>query len=136
MAAATELDFALASFWEFARIWKSGKKCKFTLSCDGGVGEIHLVAGLGAAEEPHFPFHGSRAQRKKTPSQLRREERRRNARQAEKALVEANAVKTREAGLQVDQKVIDLTNGAAEEATDGEEDNAAKAAEAIEHHEK
>ena len=26
--AATEHDFALASFWEFALVWKAGKHCK------------------------------------------------------------------------------------------------------------
>ena len=86
MAAVSELDFALASFWEFARIWRSGKKCKLNLSCDGGVGELHLVAGLGAADERHFPPQDIQQQRrKKTPSQLRREERRRKERQSKEA---------------------------------------------------
>ena len=77
MATATELDFALASFWEFARIWRAGKRRKLILSCDGGQGEVQVVAGLGASEETHSHpqkthVHGYR--RKKTPSQLRREE--------------------------------------------------------------
>ena len=50
---ATELDFAQASFWEFARIWHAGPKCMLTFNCEGGRGEVDLVAGLGAAEEPH-----------------------------------------------------------------------------------
>ena len=90
---ATELDFALASFWEFARIWRSGKKCKLVLSCDGGVGDLQLVAGLGAAEEDHFPPQVNKQQRrKKTPSQVRREERRRNERQGKKVGAEVEAV--------------------------------------------
>ena len=53
------------------------------MSCDGGQGEVQVVAGLGASEETHSHpqkthVHGYR--RKKTPSQLRREERRRNER--------------------------------------------------------
>ena len=87
--AATELDFALASFWEFARIWKAGRSCKLVLSCDNGHGEVRVVAGLGAAEEPHFTPNviqqSQKYRRKKTPSQLRREKRRREERVAEKA---------------------------------------------------
>ena len=88
VVAATELDFALASFWKFARIWKVGKNCKLTLTCNQGQGEVHLVAGLGAADEQHLPLDGLRSQkyrRKKTPSQLRREERRRDERNAVQA---------------------------------------------------
>jgi hypothetical protein len=81
MAGPRELDFALASFWEFVKIWKSGNKCKFLLTCDGGHGQVELVAELGAAEDHHFPPPQNK-RRKKTPSQLRREERRRNERSA------------------------------------------------------
>ena len=89
--AATELDFALASFWEFARIWKAGRSCKLVLSCENGHGEVQVVAGLGAAEEPHFPpiQQAQIYRRKKTPSQLRRETRRREERVAEKAAVDS-----------------------------------------------
>ena len=55
--AATELDFALASFWEFARLWKAGKPCKPILTCYQGHGEVQLVAGLGAADEQHLPIY-------------------------------------------------------------------------------
>ena len=56
------------------------------MSCDGGVGELHLVSGLGAAGEHHFPPQDFQQQRrKKTPSQLRRGERRRNERQSKEA---------------------------------------------------
>ena len=97
MAAVSELDFALASFWEFARIWRSGKKCKLVLNCDGGVGELHLVAGLGAAEERHFPPQDfKQQQRKKTPSQLRREERRRKERESKQVEAEVEAVEVSE----------------------------------------
>jgi hypothetical protein len=51
--AATELDFALASFGEFARIWKAGKNCKLVLTCNHGQSEVKLVAGLVAADEYH-----------------------------------------------------------------------------------
>ena len=92
--AATELDFALASFWEFARIWKAGKHGKLVLTCTDGQGEVQLVAGLGAADEHHLPHHVQRSQnrRKKTPSQLRREERRRNERKVEQVRKDAEAV--------------------------------------------
>ena len=117
MATASELDFALASFWEFARIWRSGKKCKLNLSCDGGVGELHLVAGLGAADEPHFPPQDIQQQRrKKTPSQHRREERRKKERQSKEA--ENKAV---EAG----QEAENIRNIVTEEETK-DENTAAK----------
>ena len=109
MAGPKELDFALASFWEFVKIWKSGNKCKFLLTCDGGQGRVELVAELGAAEDLHFlapplPYNG----RKKTPSQLRREERRRNQRTAEEA--ECDAVRTVEkiAGAVVAEKATEV----------------------------
>ena len=88
MATATELDFALASFWEFARIWKAGNRCKLVLSCFHGQGEVQVVAGLQAADHPHPPLQNYQAQRHlrtKSPSQLRREERRRIERLAAKA---------------------------------------------------
>ena len=81
MTGLREQDFALANFWEFVKIWKSGKKCKLLLTCDGGHGRVELVAELGAAEDPHFPPPQNK-RKKKTPSQLRREERMRNERLA------------------------------------------------------
>ena len=120
MAAATELDFALASFWEFARIWRAGRNCKLVLSCDHGHGEVQLVAGLGAAEEQHFrPQEAQvhRYERKKTPSQLRREERRRNERKTEKAFQVAE--QAREAVL--DEQPGQKDQEAAEQATDDDE---------------
>ena len=112
MAAPTELDFALASFWEFARIWRSGRKCKLELHCDEGQCEVRLVAGLGAAEEPHFPsnFQADNFKRKKTPSQLRREQRRRLERRNPHVEV---AVKAAEAPLA--EKQEDVNNDAEEE---------------------
>ena len=101
MAAATEpeLDFVLASFWEFGRIWRAGKTCTLVLSCDGGRG---VVAGLGAAGEAHLPPQVIQVQkhgRKKTPSQLRCEERRRNEKKAEKATQGEAAAQAKDSGL-------------------------------------
>ena len=119
MATASELDFALAGFWEFARIWRSGKKCKLILNCEGGVGELHLVAGLGAAEEPHFPPQECKQyQRKKTPSQIRHEEHRRKERLNKKEEAEVEAVEARKEA----ENIMDneLQNAEKADIVDGE----------------
>ena len=134
MAAITELDFALASFWEFARIWRAGRKCKLIFTCEGGHGEVHVVAGLGATEEPHFPPVDGQVQgyrRKKTPSQLRREERRRVEKRAEKAQVgKVNEAKPADKVSQADG-YVDTDKASLEEKNVAEEESmkAAKATE-------
>ena len=133
MAAATELNFALASFWEFARIWKAGKSCKLILSCDLGRGEVQVVAGLGAADEPHLPLQDFQAQkygRKKTPSQLRREERRRKERKAAKAkqdeLIALNSGLLADQARQKDDIVNVNVEAEAEEALNTNRDTTAE----------
>ena len=52
---------------------------KFLLTCDGGQGLVELTADIEAAADHHFLLPP------KTPTQLRRDERRRNERSAAKA---------------------------------------------------
>ena len=78
------LDVAVSSFWQLARHWKSGEKAKLELACEGGNLHIQLSAMLGHPDHLHFPAsspptppsHPSSCKRK-SPSQLRRKERRR-----------------------------------------------------------
>ena len=116
--ASTELDFALASFWEFAKLWKAGRTCKLVLSCNGGHGEVHLVAGLGAAVDLHLPPPVKAFKRKKTPSQLRREARRHQER-AVKVLNDEKQVATE--GQNVDVKATDANHSDKKENKEAEE---------------
>ena len=75
MAANSELDFALASFWEFAKMWKSKASSKLIFSCEDGRAHVELVAKLGLPDDHHVPQPPF--QRRKTPAQLRRSEKRR-----------------------------------------------------------
>ena len=80
------LDVAVASFWQLARHWKQGEKAKLELSCGDGSLHMQLSAVLGHPDQPHFPHSSppqppsppfSAPKKKKSPSQLRRQERRR-----------------------------------------------------------
>ena len=122
VATPTELDFALANFWEFAKIWRNGRKAKLILSCNEGHGQVQLVADLGAADEPHF-VRQQVFTKKKTPSQIRREERRRQDRQAEKASELAGNALRAEQAEQTDEAKENPTD--AEEAVEGLNDTAA-----------
>ena len=70
----SNLDVAVAAFWQLARHWKNGEKAKLELSCEGESLHIQLSAKLGPPEQQHFP---DPPVKKKSPSQLRRQERRR-----------------------------------------------------------
>ena len=70
MAETTELDFALASFGEFAKMWRNKDSSRL------GTGHVELVANLGPPGDQHESHH-FQAQRRKTPAQLIRSEKRR-----------------------------------------------------------
>ena len=74
----SNLDVALSSFWQLARHWKQGDTAKLELSCEAGSLHLQLSAKLGHPDHIHFPQSlNSSSCKKKSPSQLRRQERRR-----------------------------------------------------------
>ena len=82
------LDIAVSSFWQLARHWKSGESAKLELECEGGNLNIQLSARLGHPDSVHFPTPSPASTqsscKRKSPSKLRRQKRRR-----EEALHEA-----------------------------------------------
>ena len=81
----SNVDVAVTSFWQLARHWKQGEKAKLELSYEDGNLHMHLSAVLGHPYQPHFPHppppdHAPSPPlatvKKKSPSQLRRQERR------------------------------------------------------------
>ena len=89
----SNLDVAVATFWQLARHWKNGDKAKLELSCEGESLHIQLSARLGPPEQQHFPDPPQiiPSVKKKSPSQLHRQERRR-----QEALSKANLTTTKE----------------------------------------
>ena len=90
----SNLDVAVATFWQLARHWKNGDKAKLELlSCEGESLYIQLSARLGPPEQQHFPDPPQiiPSVKKKSPSQLRRQERRR-----QETLSKANLAKSKE----------------------------------------
>ena len=81
----------MATFWQLARHWKNGDKAKLELSCESL--HIQLSARLGPPELQHFPDPPPiiPSVKKKSPSQLRRQERRR-----QEALSKSNMATTKE----------------------------------------
>ena len=85
----SNLDVAVSSFWQLARHWKQGDKAKLELTCEVGSLHMQLSAALGHPDHPHFPYppppppptplapSSPILKKKKSPSQLRRQERRR-----------------------------------------------------------
>ena len=82
----SNLDVAVATFWQLARHWKNGDKAKLELSCEGESLHLQMSARLGHPDQPHFPPPSPPppppssfipSSKKKTPSQIRRQERRR-----------------------------------------------------------
>ena len=74
------LEVALGSFWQLARHWRQGESAKLELVCEDGNLQIQLSAKLGHPDHIHFPDIcpiPSPNIKKKSPSQLRRQERRR-----------------------------------------------------------
>ena len=85
----SNLDVAVSSFWQLARHWNQGDKAKLELSCENRSLHMQLSAVLGHPDQPHFPHppppHSPPhppppsfppVPKKKSPSQLRRQERR------------------------------------------------------------
>ena len=91
----SNLDVAVASFWQLARHWKKGDKAKLELSCEGENLHIQLSAVLVHPDQPHFPYPPASTPPpqfiKKSPSKLRRQECRR-----QEALEKAVATKVAE----------------------------------------
>ena len=96
----SNLDVAVASFWQLARHWNQGGKAKLELSCEDGNLHMQLSANLGHPDQPHFPHPPPPSSfpptkiRKKSPSQLRRQERRQReaCRKAEEAASLTNII--------------------------------------------
>ena len=74
----SNLDVALASFWQLARHWKQGEAAKLELSCDAGSLNIQLNAKLGHPDLLHFNHPSQPPCKRKSASKLRRQERRRH----------------------------------------------------------
>ena len=113
----SNLDVAVSSFWQLARHWKQGEKASLQLSCEDGTLHIQLSADLGHPEEPHFPQSPQTPQtlhpscKRKSPSQLRRQERRKSeaiSKAANKMPFEAadNSVKESKSPLLIQKKQI------------------------------
>jgi hypothetical protein len=80
------LEIALESFWQLARHWKMGDTAKLELSCEGGNLQMNFSAKLGHPDLQHFTQERLSPStspppscKRKTPSQLRRQDRRRRA---------------------------------------------------------
>ena len=89
MAGISDQDFALASFWEFVKMWKSKAKSRLVFSCQDGQAHVELTADLGAPDHQHVPCPPQlQLRRRKSPAQLRRSERRRQEFQNRKTNLE------------------------------------------------
>ena len=105
MAAISEVDFALATFWEFVKIWRTKASSKLLLSCEGGCAHVELVANLGQPDGQHVQGPPqSLLGRWKSPAQLRRSERRR-----QEFLKKKNEASDKDAfgALETDKKEVD-----------------------------
>ena len=77
---AAQKDFALATFFEFVKIWKNQESCKLVFSSEAGNATVDFHADLGQPDGLHLHNQDplpSPLRRKKTPAQIRRSERRR-----------------------------------------------------------
>ena len=74
------LEVALVNFWQLARHWKQGESAKLELSCEAGSLNLQLTAKLGHPDLEHFPPPSMppppASWKRKSPSQVRRQERR------------------------------------------------------------
>ena len=76
----SNLEVTLSSFWQLARHWEEGNDAKLELKCEDGNLQMHMSASLGHPDKLHFPDPlppSEPFKKKKTPSQLRRQEFRR-----------------------------------------------------------
>ena len=78
MAGISEHDLALASFWEFVKMWKNKTKSLLVFSCQDEQACVELTADLGPPDHQHVPCPPPlQLRRRKSPAQLRRSETRR-----------------------------------------------------------
>ena len=75
----SNLDVALASFWQLVRHWQHGEIAKLEMSCEAGSLNIQKKANLGHPDLLHFHHPSAPPCKTKSPSQLRRQERTRHA---------------------------------------------------------
>ena len=75
----SNLDVALASFWQLARHWKHGEAAALDMSCEAGSLNIQQNAKLGHPDLLHFHNTSAHPCKTKFPSQLCQQERRRHA---------------------------------------------------------
>ena len=69
------IDFALNSFWQFARHWKKCDMSKLELSCETGGLLMNMTSKLGHPDKLHFPPPPDPLIQKKSPSMVRPQER-------------------------------------------------------------
>ena len=72
----SNLDVAIASFWQLARHWQHGEAVKLEMFSEAGSLNIQLNAKLGHPDHLHFHHLSAPPSKRKSPSQLRRQERR------------------------------------------------------------
>ena len=77
----SNLDLALASFRHLAGHWQQGEDAKLEMSCEARSLNIQLNAELGHPDLLHFHHPSAPPCKRKSPLQLRRQERRRYAAQ-------------------------------------------------------
>ena len=65
---------ALSSFWQLARHWQQDKAAKLEMSCEAGSLHIQLNAMLGNSDLLHFHRPSAPPCKRKSLSQLRRQE--------------------------------------------------------------
>ena len=122
------LELVLGSFWQLARHWKMGDTAKLELTCEGGNLQMNFSAKLGHPDLQHFqqeksppsstsPFVTSPSLpcKRKTPSQLRRQDRRRRA-ALDKAAVKAATDMTAADKVATDKVTAEKVLPVAEEA--------------------
>ena len=98
----SNLDVAVATFWQLARHWKNGDKAKLELSCEGESLHKQLSAVLGHPEQQHFPDPPptNLSSKRKSSSQLHRQ-----ARRQQEAFSRANQAPTKESEQDVFENV-------------------------------
>ena len=75
----SNLDVALASFWQLTRHCQQNETAKLKMSCKAGSLNIQVNAKLGHPNLLHFHQPAVPACKRKSPSQLPRQESRRHA---------------------------------------------------------
>ena len=103
------LEVALGSFWQLARHWRQGETARLELTCEDGNLQLQLSSKLGHPDKIHFPDPPPTLPpniKKKSPSQLRRQERRRKeaVTKADQALTSTETVITLSDTSSIDPK--------------------------------